>query len=115
MLTYIFLCSAIVNADCKYKESANGSSMIETKIHHTKESPVLPTEDMEYILLTYEATEQHIKLLLNQTKCKQHIQIDCSYYGGYIAVIGGIERRTTGNDQTSEECSCPYVNKCSEQ
>ena len=102
-----------MNAECKFINHDRSDS-VETIVHHTKESPITATLTTESntILFTYGATTQHIQALLNQAKCKQRLEIDCLFYGAYIIWFGGQTLTRTANTDQTENCSCPYVNKC---
>ena len=99
-------------------DNPDGSVTAQTVVHHIRESPVRATLDMEELNLDYQAPESHILAVMSRGECRQHLQIECSWYGEEIGWSGGIPNnpdKIIYNTDSNENCSCPYVNRCDEE
>lgn len=102
--------------ECRFSLSEQ-SVTVQTTIHHNQEETIVARMETIDTDLKYAATEEQISNLKKVNTCSQSIGVRChyTYFNNDIMWTGdnGTEFHSTAGEST-EGCSCPFVNKCEE-
>lgn len=102
--------------ECRFSLSEQ-SVTVQTIIHHNQEETIVARMETIDTDLKYAATEEQISNLKKVNTCSQSIGVRChyTYFNNDIMWTGdnGTEFHSTAGEST-EGCSCPFVNKCEE-
>jgi hypothetical protein len=100
--------------ECRFEESVE-HVIVKTVVHHSQEEMIYTSLFEMYKDLIYSASKEQISNLKDTSKCSQALRMRCHYISHKTFVAWKSENgQWFKTEESLENCSCPFVNKCEE-